>query len=95
MRSKITSYCVLADFGRSTKTRDRHNVRDVIVTGCHGFSQYSHGIRCWNHILQDCGRWLTDKGCSKKEINCYKDHLRCIFGQDSREKSLEAINQLQ
>ena len=48
-------------------------------------------IRCWNHILQDCGRWLTDKGCSKKEINCYKDHLRCLFGQDSREKSLEAI----
>ena len=43
-------------------------------------------IRCWNHILQDCGRWLTDKGCSKKEINCYKDHLQCIFGQDSREK---------
>ena len=52
-------------------------------------------VRCWNHILQDCGRWLTEKGCSKKEVNCYKDHLRCIFGQDSREKSLEAINQLQ
>ena len=52
-------------------------------------------IRCWNHILQDCGRWLTDKGCLKKEINCYKDHLRCIFGKESRDKSLEAINQLQ
>ena len=43
-------------------------------------------IRCWNHILQDCGRWLTDKGCSKKEVNCYKDHLRYMFSQDSREK---------
>ena len=38
-------------------------------------------VRCWNHILQDCGRWLTEKGC--------------IFGQESREKSLEAIDQLQ
>ena len=38
---------------------------------------------------------LLIKGVLKKEINCYKDHLRCIFGQDSREKSLKAINQLQ
>ena len=52
-------------------------------------------VRCWNHILQDCGRRLTEKGCSKAEAICYKDHLRCIFGQDTREKSLEAINELQ
>ena len=52
-------------------------------------------VRCWNHILQDCGKWLTEKGCSTAEASCYKDHFRCIFGQDTREKSLEAIDELQ
>ena len=52
-------------------------------------------VQCWNHILQDCRSWLTEKGCSKAEASCYKDHLHCIFGQDSREKSMEAIDELQ
>ena len=41
---------------RSTKTRDGYNVRDVIVTGCHGFSQYSHGnVTCCHPAGPD---WL-------------------------------------
>ena len=27
---------------RSSKTRDEHNVRNSIVTGCHKFSKYRH-----------------------------------------------------
>ena len=25
-------------------------------------------VRCWNHILNDVGRWLRDKGCSNGEV---------------------------
>ena len=42
-RSYVTLYIIMSQLSRSTKTRDGHNVRDVIVTGCHVFSQYSHG----------------------------------------------------
>ena len=39
----MTLYIIMSRLSRSTKTRNGHNVRDVNVTGCHGFSQYSHG----------------------------------------------------
>lgn len=51
-------------------------------------------VQCWNHVVNDIQRWVSDNGFSEADITAYKDHVRYILGRDSMENTLTAIDEL-
>ena len=47
---------------------------------------------CWNHIQQDCKRWLRNHGVSKAdEISVYLDNIKTLFASTSFESYMKLL----
>jgi len=67
----------------------------AITTAIHDICPELKHVLCWNHVLQDCKRWLQQHGASSQaEVAYYVDSVSQPFAQFFRSSIHPVMNQL-
>jgi len=66
-----------------------------IRTALHTHMPHIRAFLCWNHLLQDCKRWLRDHGAhTKSEIGYYVDTVRGLLQSSNEQEYKDSLIEL-